>query len=508
MTDSPYSTSSLRRNTVEFLAGKAVSAIATVVLTLWLVRLLSLEEYAAYITLLAAADTVIVISALGLHWLAARYLPEVRLNASGEQLGRFVRHILLWQLAALAVVGAILLVVLGPLLEWVNLERHRSAALVYIAVCVLEGMSRFVREALLGPLLLQGSIQISVLVRSLSMLIVLLLVQSAADVNLRDVVYIELVATCVGLSVALYFLLRALTDLARVPGRADWRRPLVREMWPMALRMYLAHLVSFVYGAQVLTLLLQRFVGAEATATFGFLRTLFDQLARYLPASLLFSLVRPKLVAAYLVSGSIRRLAESANLCGKISLFVLMPFVALGAAWGSSLVALASGDKFGDTGYLLLAFMLTLVPFSQRQLLETVAVTTGHEKLCIHAASAGLLSLPLAFAMMDVGMGVWSAVFSLGAGQFLFTGIVIIGLSRLAGYRTDWAGMGKLCALALSSAAAAGMIDALLPGDSNVLRGALLVGGLYVLFSWWIKPFTPAENDKINLFLGRRVFVW
>jgi hypothetical protein len=85
----------LRNSIWYFLTGKVVSAVMTFFILFWVVRLLTLEEYGVYITLVPGMELVIAISGLGLPWLAARYLPEYRLHASGSLIQRLAWGLLL-----------------------------------------------------------------------------------------------------------------------------------------------------------------------------------------------------------------------------------------------------------------------------------------------------------------------------------------------------------------------------------------------------------------------------
>ena len=101
MSSSPYSGALLKQSAIHFLTGKAASALLTFTILLWLVRLLSTQDYATYVTLVAAYELLFAISSLGLPWMAARYLPEYRLHASGFHLKAHLSWLLTFFSAAL-----------------------------------------------------------------------------------------------------------------------------------------------------------------------------------------------------------------------------------------------------------------------------------------------------------------------------------------------------------------------------------------------------------------------
>jgi hypothetical protein len=272
--------------------------------------------------------------------------------------------------------------------------------------------------------------------------------------------------------------------------------------------MYLARLLTLVSSPQAFALLVQRYLGAEAAAVFGFLRSLYEQLGGYLPANLLFSLVQPKLVASYVGGGGIRELGRNANLAGKLSLFTLMPLVAFAALSGDSLIMLASGGKFAGTGLLFFGFMLALIPFSQRLLIETVALTANSSVLCTFASLSGVVILPIVYGLILAGAGLWSPVIGLGLSYLVFNFIVLYCLTRRCGYAVDSRGLYKLVCAAL----VAYLGGALFPiGETGWIAlgvHAVLIGSLYLAAAWYLKPFEESERSRLNGLLNRRVFIW
>jgi O-antigen/teichoic acid export membrane protein len=323
------------------------------------------------------------------------------------------------------------------------------------------------------------------------------------NATLTNVVWAELVACFLSLSIALISMRRHLADLRGHAGDLGWSPPRMFSLWQTAFSMHVAHLLTLASSPQVFVNLIQRLLGVEAAALFGFLRNLTSQIAGYLPSNLFFSLIRPKLVASYVGGGGMAEINRNANLAGKLSLFVLMPLVALVALAGDPIVALVSSSKFMGSAWLLLGFILTLVPFSQRLLLESVAVAIGKAGLCTWAAASGLITLPIFWFLLDSGLV-----------HLLFNFVLVAGLSKFAGFRTDRVGFLKMSVSALAAYGASMWLP--LDGAANILGSpwapVMLQCTFVVLFyfsvAWLIKPFTSGERDQINVFAKRRVFIW
>lgn len=508
MSAPPYSGAALKRSAMHFLLGKGASALITFVILLWMVRLLPIEQYGVYVTLVAGLELAIAISGLGMIWLAARYLPEFRMHATGGELGRFVWQFLA-QAGSLLLVGALLLYLLVPwLMTALDLASWLEIARLYLLMLLLEGLARHIRESLLGPLMQQGWAQLSLMLRNVALLLILVALVADGEVSLKGIVLAELAASLLGLLLVGYGLARFLRAHRNLPGAPEWQPPRWREMWPTARHMYTSQMVTLAYSPQVFLFLVQRHLGVEATALFGFLRSLYDQATRYLPATLLFSIIRPKLVASYVGEGGMAALAHNANFAGKLSLFVLMPLVVLSWWVGPGLVSVLSGGTFAQPGYYLAGLMLALIPFSQRQIVETLAVAVGRSRLCTLAAAWSLLSLPLTLGLLQLGLGLWAPVIGLGAGNLVFNGVILVGLSRESAYRVDRKGVAKLLAATLLSLALVAWVPLTIDTWGELIGAALACCLVYLLAAYLFKPFTPPERASINRLANRKVFIW
>lgn len=272
--------------------------------------------------------------------------------------------------------------------------------------------------------------------------------------------------------------------------------------------MYFSQMITLAYSPQIFLILIRRYLGVEATAAFGFLRSLYEQVSRYLPATLLFSLIRPKLVASYIGQGGIEGLSRNANLAGKLSLFVLMPLVVFVGLEGQGLINLLAGGKFPHTGGYLFGLMLALIPFSQRQILETVAVTSGLSQLCTVAATLGVLMLPLTYMLIDAGLGLWAPIIGMGMGNLLFNVVILVGIRRLMPYHLDMVGLTKLMLASLATYLFVRFMPLPEAGWNGLISVAVFTLAIYLIASYFIRPFAQVERDRLNRHLTRGLFVW
>ncbi|UJP06370.1 MAG: oligosaccharide flippase family protein, partial [Nitrosomonas sp.] len=326
MSSSVYSLAALKKSALHFLTGKACSAALTFCLLLLLVRVLPLQDYGVFVLLHSVIELMIPLSAFGMPWVVARFVPEYRLNASGDRLYRYIRNLLLIRFGILLLILLILYFAVDAYIDYANLESYQQVVRIFVWLFFIEAMDRLVRNELLGALLMQGVAQISLVIRNLLFLIGVLFF-SVGEVALTEVVIVEVVASVLGLGISICGLILSLSRLRLQQGTTDWESPKISEMFSLGKKMYLTSLVTFCYKPQALLILIQQFVSLETLAVLGFLRSLYGQIDRYLPVKLLFSIIRPKLVVSYINEGGISTLTQQANLAGKLSMFVLMPII-------------------------------------------------------------------------------------------------------------------------------------------------------------------------------------
>jgi len=503
--DQPYGRNAMRRGTRDFLIGKAISAVMSFAIMLLLVRLLPLQQFGVYVTWLALLELAHAIGGVGLPWVALRYLPEFRLYASSNSLRRFVRRWLAGVLLATVAVVLMSAAGLSAYLAWSDMQEHHFAAAIFLAAIGFELAGRHMREGLLEPLMQQLASRISLILRQSVMLAAVLTLWYAGELRLIWVVAAELVASLVGAVSAWVLMRRHLASLNGTGATGDWTEPAFSAMWRTAIHMFGAQLVSLSYGPAMLTVVAQRTLGLEATALFGFLRQLCEQVWRYLPSIVLMGVVRPKLVAAYCVGGMFE-LSRISAVVAKMTILTAAPVIVFAAIAGSDLIVLLSGGKFQGSGWLFFGLTLSLLPMGLRQLYEAAAVTTGRSELCMRASLSGLLTLPLLYALVSNDFGLWALVIVFVVGHLLFVGVVAFGLSRAVGFSIDAVGLGRVM---VAGAIAWGLLAAWAWPASNwgvILVQGLAVTLLFLLAAYGLRPFNLQERQLLDSLVGRRWF--
>lgn len=510
-----YSGSALKKGAIQYLTGKLATATLTFAILITMVRILSLSEYGAYLVFVSGVELCISLSGFGIPWIASRYLPEYKLHASGAALKSFITRLIYWQITALLVSALLAYLFLNVYLKAVGLNQYKWVAEFFIVVFVIEGVGRFYRDFIFGPLLLQKAARTSLVSRHLSLFLIVFVLGVLGHASLNAVVLAELTASTIGLVFACLGYNENIKEFQSYAGEPTWSEPPIKSQWRVGLNMYMSFVLTLSYSPHVFINIVQRFLGQEASALFGFLRNLNDQIARNLPANLLVNFIKPKLVANFVKGGGVDGLSRDANLAGKLSLFVLMPLIVFSALVGSQFISILSGAKFNNSGFLFFGFVsVILLPFSQRQTLESVAVILNKAKLCSIASFSGLIMLPLVYIMLNSGLGLWSAILAVGSGYFLFNIIVIAGLKKL-NYKVDYQAVIKLVVSSVATYIISKFIIEYLvfsieeiPQAIKLIMVFCIGSTLYLYLTWLIKPFSSNERGRLNKIINRKLFIW
>lgn len=506
-----YSVQALKRSGIHFLLGKGFSALINFGILLGLVRWLSVADYSVYVTLVAGFSVSTTFTNLGLPWLAARYLPEFRLHASKRLMLWFIGQLTLLFALTLALTALLAYMNLEWLLVHLDMQAYKSAVQYYLWIAVIEGLGVCLRDHILGALLLQGLAQLSMVLRNFALLVQLLIlvyITATKPISLEQMIIAELDASLFGTLIAFMGIIIYSYRSSDLTPKVDWKVPRWLDMWKTARHMYFSETLGQAYGPEMFAVLIRQMLGAEATAIYGFSLNLCRQIKRYLPAVLLFGLIRPRLIAAYLGEGGITDLAKNANLAGKLSMFVLMPLVVCVCSTSEILIDKLSGGQLDQTGFYFAGLLLHLIPSSQRQILETVAVATGNSRLCQQAAFLGVFILLLAYVLYRLDFGLWAPIIAIFCGQVQFNATLVWGLRKKAGYLADVNGFYTLQFNAVLAYIASSLLLVSGSSWSWLIASCALIVLLFLLAAYTAKPFTTAERSSINSVLKRNVFIW
>jgi O-antigen/teichoic acid export membrane protein len=392
-----YSSQRTKSNAWKFLFGKGFSALCTIGLLGSIVRFLPLAEYALYVSFLAALETSIVLSSLGLDWMIIRYVPQYAINGSYSDLRKFLVASVIVRLMTLLVFSGLASITLFYFWPLYFFERS-TASILLVSLFVSEGLLRLLRDNTLESLANQSLTQVCVVLRQgVFLLILLVLPVLGMRGTLEITLACELAASSLALMAAIYSVRRAITPLKKRIQQENWKAPIFFELRRTALHNYIGGLISYPYSLQSLVLLVVAMEGAASAALFGFVVRLVEILRGYLPALLLMNVLRPRIFGLYELTKGFEKPAAEARVISRISLLTIFPVLIVFSLYGDWIIETASGGRFHDGGILLLVFALSLVFRVQRQMATLLINCVNCASILVRNAAYSLILFPVFF---------------------------------------------------------------------------------------------------------------
>ncbi|MFM9888692.1 MAG: lipopolysaccharide biosynthesis protein [Burkholderiales bacterium] len=496
-----YSLRRFRRALAWFLSGKAMAALLALATFALVVRLAPVEEYGAYVTLLAAAELGIALAAFGVDWIALRYIPECRSTGDHRALARFSAGLLIvhcFTLAVGACAGYFLLVLVGP---HIDIAPWRGLFGLWMVILVVEGVARFARDILLGSLLLQGYAQGALVLRNIVQIAMLgILAGTGTVVDARMLTCVELITAIASALAGIGFLAAALARPRDEPvNAAHWSLPPRNRLAKVAFHNYTTAILNQAFAPSVLTIVCGAFFGASGAAMLGFGLRVTDLVNKYLPVNFLVHVLRPMMIARYVDGASFSRLNQQAMLAYKASMVVLLPAIVLVALHGPLLIGLVTGNKYEEAAPVLLVLLAYLIARNHLALLGIVLNAVERMALATRALLISLLLLPIVLLLARSGLGPLGLVLGVLIESLVSNALIVAGLRR-AGYPYVLQ-RGALGRIALAGMVAYLPIAALATGPVSptlaLLQCAialLILGGALLL----LRPFTHEERQAMR----------
>lgn len=499
MRNGVYSVGRFRTALLQLVGGRVAQAGARMVLVLALVRVLPVEEFAAYMLIVGAAELLLQIGSCGILPLAQRYVPQLLSVLPTERMQRFISGLVVMQIVVLAIAALLIghyWTAVTPLFGMTahQAQSTRFAAWLFLAVPAFRFAAELM-ESMLG--FGQAARAIMVFVRAGA---VLLLILFKPAVTLHDVLVTDLVVTSLS---ALVLLQRIQHNVARLAPSAGHGQFPVREMTRFTWHMALVGVLGGTANPGALRLVLANGAGLAESGLFAFLQSLERLVSRYLPATVLRNLIRPVLISRYVSHGNTDLLKAGTGLLLKSNLLAVVGGIVVIAVCGDEVVRIMSGGKFIGAGLTLLLLYINMIATSQRGVQEMVMQITGHTGALWLTTLVSPVALFLVWLVSGHGLNFAVLVITAGSlvSNSLATGVL---QTRTDWFRVDWRGVGAI-GIAGAVASAFGI---LLRTEIPALIAGVIAFGAFLVCIRVGRPFSAGEIGAVERVVGRRAMTF
>jgi hypothetical protein len=429
-----FSTRRIRGSMFAFAIGKAVSAPLNLLLILVLVAVMPREEYAAYVGAVALLEISFVLGTFGLEWVMQTTLAAVLVRGNSAQLVHSMLLLGLLPVLPYLLLAGVLWQFAPQLAAMMGNVVPEEVIRLYAVLLAIDGPCRMLRDQMMGALMMQHMSQLAQVARIVTLFgIIGTFVLIDAPVDAVAVGKAEIAATALSLLVTLLALSRY---LRRVWPRR--RMSWALETWlgwrsvRFAAHAYGSYVMMLPLGTELLTALVARYLGADATAAYGFVARLMETARRYLPMDMFYSVLRPATIGRYesTPGGNFPQLVQDTNRMLAANLVIIGAGMAVAIAGGDRLVHLLSKGNVESPTLLLAALLTLLVSHTVRRGVELVAYIVGHSGVFVTAALISVLAPPVTVVLLTTTQMVQFAPLGVVFVDFAFSALALLGLRR------------------------------------------------------------------------------
>ena len=435
MADDTYSPRNIRASLQKFLLGKAITAPGTFLLVFVLATVMPGHEYAAYIAASSGLELALAMSSLGLDWLMQTAIPSARAHGNPFQLRRLIASLAALQTLPYVVAATVFWLAAAPMSAALGGVASPELLRIYGLILLVEGLGgRMLRDQVLSALLMQGVVQLLSILRLLSLAIgVAYLYFAHGSITSVEIAWLEFGASALTLIAASA---ATLVYLSRTPAGGSTERSIARwlnrDSFRFARNAYGSFMLTICLGPELATVFVARFLGVEATAMFGFTIRVVEQVRRFLPMDLLWSLIRPALAGRYETLGrSYTVLSRDVTLILRSNIILLGGAMVVFVAVGEQLIALATLGKMILPPLLLASFLPQILGHSVRRSLELITFVIGHSHLFLRGSFAAPVAPAILLVLMPLMPSLYLVALGMIVAEVMFSGIVAFGLIRL-----------------------------------------------------------------------------
>lgn len=486
------------------LIARPLSALAGLSILVLLSRSLPATAYGIYFAIWALAEIIILASNFGLIHAAFRYV-----HADERNTGTILPYGPVWRFIALRVLSlvlgtAILFFASFPLEKFIEFQAVAVNIGVILALIVIgEGLARFV-EVNLDSMLCQGRSQASLVSRTLFRFLGIAYLALMHDLTLESVMIVEVVAIWIGLVLALVLLgdiyRRANKDKALFEKHEQTS---VRRMFQYAFPAFIAQVLTLVYGADALKLVLSNVSGTDALAIFGFAYSLSAVIQRYIPANLLAGIFRPVFVAASKREDADTVLPDLLSLSIKINWVIILPIIC--AAWfgANTFLSLVSDGNYANAGLPFLVLVVALMPISVHLVLSMYSLAKEVSWPVVFATLLSTSSLVLGF-YLGKQYGVIGIAVTFLVGEVIWSSSCYFLFRKYTSgnLQFHWIGLFKLI---LATVLAIVLCQFIALVFDHWIFLSIVSGLAFFAFAWLLSPLTKQEIIWLNTLMPEKV---
>lgn len=511
----PYSALHVRRGLRDFIHGRAMSGILSFAVAFLLVRYMSVQEYAAYITLTGVQMLLMPMTNLGLDRTIARYVPEMRLKCSKRDLFRFSWALLALRSAGFLIFSGAIALFVDELAKFLNIEGYKevfAVVWIYAFFFALSIHLRCTLQSLMRQRIIKHAYSLEWIPK---VIMIAALVVLYGHLTAAEALWIGALTVGMANLYMAYGLIRHYYELPDQPPQVTEGTDMsYKKMARFSIQNYLYLLVLLPATTGSSRMLGAAYLPTVQLAAYGFYQTFSSVIQRYLPLQLMMGLIEPIVMGKYAEHKDFKLLNTMISSLYKFNLFLLLPVIAWLSFAGHDLVTLITGGKYAEYYWLLVVFVISLILGSHTLVIQMIVNAVEKSALLLRSgiisSSLFFVTAGFVFTFPNYALPILAAASLV---QPLTTNFYLVSTLRKAGqmYKIDWPGILKIIIIAALTGISVEFITLFLFRNNMfmyVVASGLLNAGVFFSVSALIKPFHSLERETLQKVMGKYRFPW
>lgn len=489
----------VRKNSFYLLIERSVAPVVNLLVTIYIIRKLSVDDYGIYNILFALMGYVGLFSSFGMPHIFQRYIPEFYENKQIGELKKLVENGLFWRFIFGG--GLILIIILfsnqlGSLFKF-------QGALQYITVFSI-AIIFFLESRLLN-------ITLTSVFRHKSYTIAQIVYVFFRAGVLYYLVKIGKGLTGILLAESLAFLFLFVLQFIYFKRFLSNYQITKKSKLPIKrLLRFGGYSYFYEIGSEILAVstdyfIISAFLGPTAVGIYAFAARVMHLISHVLPQQIFINIIRPVFFTKYTQNSDYEQLNRMSNFLMKIIAFFSLPIVIGVLILGDKLIVYVFDPKYLESLKVLwiVVIFMSLHFFMDPvglvlQSIEKVQIIFYSKIFAIYNLIADILVVKT-FGVIGVAVATGSAV--------LFKSLFCYYYARkYTGLKVDFKSLGVILlnsiVMGLAIYPLRGMITSLVSFIAAISIGALV----YVIMAYFNKAFSPEERETVNKIFSKNIF--
>lgn len=494
--------SSIRQSSIWMIVRLGISLTVGVLVTTFIIRSLSLEEYGIYNVLYSLIGYISVIGSFGIPEVFRRFIPEAFQKKDYSLLKQLVWRGLLLRLLLSSLIVVTIFLFHGPIGSLLKLESFFDYYIIFSFGIVIVLETTLLNSVLHSLFLHKYSVIASTLYTVFRGTCVFVLLKLGWGIY--GVLVAEVIAWGVWAALQLFFYYIKFVKI--YPSEKSTFFPL-RRYFRYGGFSSLNQLGSSVLGVSTDFFIITAFLGPGAVALYAFADRVIRLITNCMPHVFLIDVIRPTFFTQYAESKNKQHLSDMFNLLVKIGAFCVFPLAAGIFVLGDKMISCVFKPDYLPAMYI----MWILIVFTGINVFATPATLVlqaiEEVQILFYSKVFAIYNLLAAFLVIQ-WYGVMGVVLVTCSANAMKNMFLYYYAKKFCGLRLDWRGLKVIAfnsmVMTIACFSMRDFVDGIVTLGFSAMAGVIV----FLVCSWKNQAFSAQERRWINQVAPRPLFVF